>query len=150
MRAGAPHLSGMARTRTIDITPPRSGKSSGDPYRDHISKRAAIDRLDALAKLFDTAFLLPGTNIRFGIESIMRLVPGIGDAAASALSCYLLYEAHRLEVPKSVFARMAANVAIEGVVGAVPFIGDLFDVGFRANRRNVAILREHFQAQGMM
>ena len=140
----------MARTPTIDITPPRSEKGSGDPYRDYYSKRAAVDRLDALARLFDTAFILPGTNIRFGIESIMRLVPGVGDAAASALSCYLLYEAHRLEVPKSVFARMAAYVSIEGVVGAVPFIGDMFDVGFRANRRNVAILREHFEREGWL
>ena len=103
-----------------------------------------------LARLFDTAFILPGTNIRFGIEAVMRLVPGIGDAAASALSCYLLYEAHRLGVPQPVFARMVANVAIEGVVGAIPLLGDLFDVGFRANRRNVAILKEHFEREGLL
>jgi hypothetical protein len=132
--------------RTIDITPPgQRGRFHGD-----VSKRAAVARLDALATLFDTAFALPGTNIRFGIESIMRLVPGIGDAAASALSCWLLYEAHRLDIPKPVFARMIANVAIEGVVGAVPFIGDLFDVGFRANRRNVKILQEHFAREGWL
>ena len=63
-----------------------------------------------LARVFDTAFAIPGTNFRFGIEAVMRLVPGIGDAAASALSCYLLYEAHRLDVPKPVFARLVANV----------------------------------------
>ena len=80
----------------------------------------------------------------------MRLVPGIGDAAASVLSCYLLYEAHRLDIPKPVFARMIANVAIEGIVGAVPILGDLFDVGFRANRRNVQILREHFEREGWL
>ena len=102
---------------------------------DRASRRAALARLDALSRLFDTAFLLPGTNVRFGVEAVMRLVPGIGDAAASALSCWLLYEAHRLDVPKPVFARMVANVAIEGVVGAVPILGDLFDVGFRANRQ---------------
>jgi hypothetical protein len=132
---------------TIEITPPH-----GRAHRAHpdFNKRAAVARLDALAKLFDTAFILPGTNIRFGVEAVMRLVPGIGDAAASALSCYLLYEAHRLEVPRHVFARMVANVAIEGVVGAVPFIGDLFDVGFRANRRNVKILQEHFEREGCL
>ena len=132
---------------TIEITPPH-----GRAHRAHpdFNKRAAVARLDALAKLFDTAFILPGTNIRFGVEAVMRLVPGIGDAAASALSCYLLYEAHRLEVPRHVFARMVANVAIEGVVGAVPFIGDMFDVGFRANRRNVKILREHFEREGWL
>jgi hypothetical protein len=117
---------------------------------DNASRRAALARIDALAKLFDTAFVLPGTQIRFGVEAIMRLVPGIGDAAASALSCYLLYEAHRLGVPSHVFARMAANVAIEGVVGAVPFLGDAFYVGFRANRRNVKILQDYFDREGLI
>jgi hypothetical protein len=132
---------------TIEITPPGSRTHSAP--REH-SKRAAIARLDALARLFDTAFILPGTNIRFGVEAVMRLVPGVGDITASALSCWLLYEAHRLGIPKHVFARMVANVAIEGVVGALPFIGDLFDVGFRANRRNVKILQEHFEREGWL
>jgi len=131
---------------TITIESPREQRS----YQSAPSKRAALDRIDALSKLFDTAFVLPGTNIRFGIEAVMRLVPGIGDAAASALSCYLLYEAHRLEVPSQVFARLVANVALEGVVGAVPLVGDLFDVGFRANRRNVRILKEHFEREGLL
>ena len=112
------------------------------------SRRAALDRLDKLATLFDTAFVLPGTRVRFGIESVMRLVPGVGDAAASALSCYLLYEAHSLGVPSTLFARMVGNVVLEGVVGAVPLLGDAFDVMFRANRRNVALLREHFMRTG--
>ena len=68
------------------------------PYDDPAARRAALDRLDMLATVFDTAFILPGTNVRFGVESLLRLVPGIGDAIASALSCYLLYEAHRLGV----------------------------------------------------
>jgi hypothetical protein len=131
---------------TITIESPSEQRS----YQSASAKRAALDRLDMLARLFDTAFILPGTNIRFGIEAVMRLVPGIGDAAASALSCYLLYGAHRLQVPSHVFARMVANVAIEGVVGAVPLLGDVFDVGFRANRRNVAILKEHFEREGLL
>lgn len=134
----------MAPTITIEAPGTKSSYRSAD------DKRAALDRLDRFAHVFDTAFAIPGTNVRFGIEAVMRLVPGIGDAAASALSCYLLYEAHRLDVPRPVFARLVANVAIEGAVGAIPLIGDVFDVGFRANRRNVAILREHFQAQGMI
>ena len=108
------------------------------------SRRERLDRLDSLSRLLDIAFTVPGTNIRFGTEAIMRLVPGIGDAAASALSCLILYEAHRLGVPRRVMIRMAGNVAIEAAAGAVPVIGDLFDVAFRANRRNVRILREHF------
>jgi hypothetical protein len=117
------------------------------PY-DAASRRAALDRLDMLATVFDTAFILPGTKVRFGVESLLRLVPGIGDAAASMLSCYLLYEAHRLGVPRLLFARMVMNVLLEGTVGVVPVAGDAFDVFFRANRRNVALLREHFAKAG--
>jgi len=136
-RSGFASQSGFAGVYT-----PASG-----PYDTH-SRRAALDRLDVLANVFDTAFLVPGTNIRFGVESLLRLVPGIGDIAASALSCYLLYEAHRLDVPRTLFARMMANVVLEGTIGALPFVGDAFDVMFRANRRNVALLREHFARRG--
>ena len=97
---------------------------------------------------FDTAFILPGTNVRFGVESILRLVPGVGGAIASVLSCYLLYEASRLGVPRLLLMRMAANVALEGMIGVVPVAGDAFDVFFRANRRNVALLRRHFARTG--
>ena len=114
---------------------------------DRASREAALARLDALSRLFDVAFLIPGTNVRFGIEAILRLVPGIGDAAASALSCWLLYEAHRLDVPPRIFARMLVNVVIEGIVGAVPIAGDAFDVAFRANRRNVRLLRAYFDGR---
>ena len=117
------------------------------PY-DAQARRAALDRLDMLATMFDTAFVVPGTNVRFGVELLLRLVPGIGDAAASALSCYLLFEAHKLGVPKLLFARMVINVLLEGSVGAVPVAGDAFDVFFRANRRNVALLRAHFARVG--
>jgi hypothetical protein len=119
----------------------------GAPRYEGSSRRAALDRLDRFATLLDTAFIVPGTNMRFGVESLLRLVPGIGDAAASALSCYLLYEAHRLRVPRLLFVRMLANVLLEGTVGAVPLAGDAFDVFFRANRRNVALLREHFAGE---
>ena len=115
---------------------------------DEATRRAALDRLDMLATVFDTAFILPGTNLRFGVESLLRLLPGVGDAIASTLSCYLLYEAHRLGVPRLLFARMVVNVLLEGTIGIVPFAGDAFDVFFRANRRNVALLREHFARVG--
>ena len=121
--------------------------SGAGPY-DTASRRAALDRLDLLATAFDTAFILPGTKIRFGVESLLRLVPGVGDVAASLLSFYLLYEASRLGVPRLLMARMAANVVLEGAVGAVPFAGDAFDIFFRANRRNVALLRRHFARAG--
>jgi hypothetical protein len=121
---------------------------AGTGRYDAASRRAALDRLDMLATVFDTAFILPGTNVRFGVESLVRLLPGIGDVIASALSCYLLYEARRLGVPRLLFARMLANVVLEGTIGAVPIAGDAFDVFFRANRRNVALLRAHFARAG--
>ena len=107
-------------------------------------RRERLDRLDRLSRVLDIAFAVPGTNFRFGTDGIMRLVPGIGDVAASALSCIILYEAHRLGVPRRVMMRMVGNVAIEAAVGAVPAVGDLVDIAFRANRRNVRILREYF------
>jgi Domain of unknown function (DUF4112) len=136
-----------------EIIPPGAKHGFYDGAFKHASResrRAALKRIDAFSMLFDTAFILPGTNVRFGIEAILRLIPGIGDIAASSLSAYLLYEAHRLQVPPHIFARLVANVAIEGVVGAVPLVGDLFDVGFRANRRNLKILTEHFEKEGLM
>jgi hypothetical protein len=125
----------------------QAASQAARPY-DARSRRAALDRLDRLAVMFDTAFVVPGTNVRFGVESVLRLIPGIGDLMASALSCYLLVEAHRLGVPKILFARMVMNVLLEGTIGAVPIAGDAFDVMFRANRRNVALLREHFARVG--
>jgi hypothetical protein len=130
----------MATTFTSD-------SSSDSIYHDHASREAALVRLDALSRLFDIAFAIPGTNVRFGVEAVLRLVPGVGDVAASALSCYLIYEARRLGVPPRVMVRMLANVAIEGVIGVVPWLGDAFDVAFRANRRNVGLLRDYFDGR---
>jgi hypothetical protein len=112
------------------------------------TRQAAIERIDRLATLFDVAFSIPGTKVRFGVEALLRLVPGIGDAAASALSLYLIYEAYKLDVPVTLLARMLVNVVLEAAVGTVPVAGDAFDVLFRANRRNVTLLRRHFGRGG--
>jgi Domain of unknown function (DUF4112) len=114
------------------------------------SRRAAFDRVDRLSRLLDIAFAIPGTRIRFGVEALLRTIPGIGDIAASALSCWILYEAWRLGVPRPLLVRMITNVLVEGIVGAVPVAGDLFDVAWRANRRNVRLLREHFEREGLL
>jgi hypothetical protein len=124
------------------------GKFAGFDSHTATSRRAAIDRLDKLATLLDTAVLIPGTNIRFGLEALLRIWPGVGDAAASALSLYLLYSAARLGVPRRLIGRMLINVVIEGTVGAIPIAGDAFDVFFRANRRNVSLLRAYFASTG--
>jgi hypothetical protein len=113
-------------------------------------RQASLERLDKLSTLLDIAFLVPGTNIRFGVEAILRSVPGIGDLAASALSCWVLLEAHRLGVPPLLMIRMIGNVVVEGMAGSIPIVGDLFDIGWRANRRNVRLLREYFEREGVL
>ena len=105
------------------------------------SRAERIARIEWLSTLLDTAIVIPGTNIRFGLDALIGLVPGIGDVVSTALSLYIVREARALGAPRLLIARMLANVALDGVVGAVPVAGDLFDVAFRANRRNVALLR---------
>ena len=107
------------------------------------SREQRLARIDALSQLFDTAFVIPGTSIRFGLDALIGLVPGIGDAITTAMSLYIVNEARALGAPLLLIARMLVNVALDGVVGAVPLVGDAFDVAFRANRRNLALLREH-------
>jgi hypothetical protein len=108
-----------------------------------LSRDDRIARIDALAALMDTAFLVPGTNIRFGLDALIGLVPGIGDVVTTLISLYIIKEARALGAPRFLVWRMLANVAVDGVVGAVPLVGDAFDVVWRANRRNMALLRRH-------
>src|SRR5262249_45031467 len=112
------------------------------------SRRQTIERLDRLSRVLDVAFEVPGTNIRFGVEAIIRLVPGIGDLVASSLSSIILYEAHRLGVPRRLMIPRGGKVAMEGLVGGVPLGGDPFHVMSRANRRNMALLREYLVSIG--
>ncbi len=102
-------------------------------------------RLDALARLLDTALVVPGTNIRFGLDALIGLVPGIGDAVTTATSLYIVHQAYQLGAPKHLIVRMLANVALDGFVGAVPVVGDVFDALWRSNRRNMALLRQHLE-----
>jgi hypothetical protein len=114
------------------------------------SRRDRLARLEFLARMLDTAFRIPGTGIRFGVDGVIGLAPGIGDAITTLLACWIVYEAHRLGAPRHLLAKMAGNVAIDGLVGAVPVLGDVFDVLWRANRRNVRLLREHFEREGLI
>jgi len=107
------------------------------------SQADRIARIDALATLLDTAIVMPGTQIRFGLDALIGLIPVIGDAITTAMSLYIVREAHALGAPKLLVARMLANVAVDGVIGAVPLVGDAFDVVWRANRKNMALLLAH-------
>lgn len=93
-----------------------------------------------MARLLDSAFRVPGTNLRVGLDPIIGLIPGVGDLASGAFGAYVLVAAAQAGVSRTVLVRMLANLGIDALVGGVPLLGDLFDAGFKANNRNVALL----------
>ena len=99
-----------------------------------------LARARALTRLLDSAAAIPGTGIRFGLDPLLGLIPGLGDVAGAALAGYLVLVAQRLGAPRAVVLRMLANVAVDTVGGTVPLIGDAFDVAFKSNTRNLALL----------
>jgi hypothetical protein len=101
-----------------------------------------LQRLRQLAWLLDNSIPLPG-GFRIGLDAVIGLVPGIGDAIGALVSVYILNEARLLGAPRSVLMRMSGNVILETLVGAIPFAGDLFDAGFKANARNVTLLERY-------
>ena len=100
-------------------------------------------RLDGIATALDSAFIVPGTGIRFGADALLGLIPGFGDVAGLVLSAYLVLEARRLGAPSDMLSRMVGNIVVDAAIGAVPVLGDAFDVFFKANKRNMALLRTH-------
>ena len=100
-------------------------------------------RLDAVARFLDSAIRVPGTNVRFGADALLNLLPGIGTLTSKGMSAYLIWEARRLGVPTRTLVRMAGNVGLDFVISAVPIVGWVGDVFFRSNLRNMGLLREH-------
>jgi hypothetical protein len=125
----------------------RKRKHTFSTSMDHdsaVARRAAsLQRLEKLAKLLDSALPIPATRFRIGLDGLLGFIPGIGDAAGAAMSAYMIFEAARLGLPVATLLRMAGNVAIETVIGAVPIVGDLFDIGWKANLKNFALVRGH-------
>lgn len=122
---------------------PRAAASAVPQPPRAIDRAREVEQLDRLARLLDSRFGVPGTRFSFGWDSIVGLIPGIGDTLALAPSAYLVWKAHQLGVPRSTLIRMAANTGIDFAVGTVPIVGDVFDAFYKANRRNVALLRRH-------
>jgi hypothetical protein len=120
--------------------------SSANPFGE-LTREQRIARLELLAKLLDVAFVVPGTKIRYGIDGLIGLIPVVGDIITTAISLWLVREARALGVPWHITARMLGNVAVDGVVGLVPLAGDAFDVMFRANIRNMRLLRRWMEKQ---
>ena len=107
--------------------------------------QAQLVELARLADFLDTRYRIPGTRLRFGIDAILGLVPGIGDSLAALPALYLIWRARQLGVPRGLLLRMIANVGLDTVFGSVPVAGNVFDLFFKASRRNVALLRRHLE-----
>ncbi|MDB6154759.1 MAG: conserved rane protein of unknown function [Chthoniobacteraceae bacterium] len=102
------------------------------------------DPLIALvARLMDSVFTLPGTKIRFGLDPLIGLIPGVGDTASAVVSMLLIFQSARYGMPRIVLARMALNVLLNTIFGSVPVIGDFFSLWFKSNNMNYALLRKH-------
>jgi hypothetical protein len=105
-----------------------------------------LDRLRTLTRLLDDLVRIPGTRLRFGLDPLLGLVPGGGDAVGAVVSAYALLVAVRVGAPAAVLLRMCGNIVLDTVAGTVPILGDLFDFGWKANRRNLTLLeRYHFE-----
>ena len=127
------------------MTPPAPARAT--PAR----TAAASDplaRARTIARLLDAAVKVPGTSVRFGADAILGLIPGLGDVAGAALAGYLVLLAQRLGAPRTVVMRMLANVAVDTLGGTIPLIGDLFDVAYKSNSRNVALLERALAGSG--
>lgn len=128
----------MTTIRQAEVLPPGT-----EPLQyDHDE---AIARIDRIAKLMDSEFKVPGVPLRFGLDTIVGLVPGVGDAVTGAVSLYLVNEARKAGAPKHLVARMIANAAIDTAVGAIPVAGDVFDFAFKSNRKNARLLKRHLE-----
>ena len=110
---------------------------------DAASAMARLKRLKTIAWAVDGVFRIPGTKFRFGLNSVIGATPAAGDVVLAGISLYIVNEARKLGLPKEKIARMLANIGVEAVAGAVPLIGTLFDMGFKANLRNIAIIEDH-------
>jgi hypothetical protein len=110
----------------------------------------SVARISLLAKVLDSAIQIPGTNRTIGIDPLIGLIPVVGDAISAALSSYIIWEAHQLGLPRWKIARMIGNTAVDTAVGAVPLLGDLFDVAFKSNRRNLRIVLDHLERSGRL
>ena len=108
---------------------------------------ARLKRVRLLSRLLDEQFRIPGTTYRVGLDGLLGLIPGVGDAAGALLSTYILYEAMRLGASSTVLLRMVANIGIDTVGGAIPVVGDIFDIAWKANKKNAALLHAYLASQ---
>ena len=109
-----------------------------------------VKRLRLFAQLLDEALPIPGTNYRIGLDGLIGLIPVVGDLITAALALHIITESASLGVPKTILLKMAFNVGVDLLGGAVPLAGDAFDVLWKANKKNLALLEEHLRAEGLL
>ncbi|KQR69482.1 hypothetical protein ASG25_13180 [Rhizobium sp. Leaf384] len=112
---------------------------------DRAERLRRLRRLAKLARIMDTAVGIPGTRFRFGADSLLGLVPIVGDASGAIIGLAIVNEARRLGVPKRKMAQMLYNLGLDATLGAVPLVGDVFDVYFKAHKRNIQLIMDHFE-----
>ncbi|KFB08623.1 DUF4112 domain-containing protein [Nitratireductor basaltis] len=106
-----------------------------------------LAELDRLATLLDSRWGLKGTPFTFGIDGVASLLPVIGDGATGLISAYIIYRAAKMGAPQNVLVKMAGNAGLDFVIGSIPVAGTVFDVFFKANKRNIRLLRAHLERQ---
>lgn len=112
------------------------------PYRDY---ETTVESVEALARLMDSQFKVPGIPVNLGLDTIIGLIPGIGDTVGLGVAGYIVVRGAQMGVPKHKLSKMGFNIGVDWLIGTIPIIGDLFDVGWKANNRNAEIIREHFE-----
>jgi hypothetical protein len=112
-----------------------------------LQDEARLKRIRLLSRLLDEQFRIPGTMYRVGLDGLLGLIPGVGEAAGALLSAYIVYEAIRLGAPSTVLLRMIANIGIDTVGGAIPVVGDIFDMAWKTNKKNAALLHAYLASQ---
>jgi hypothetical protein len=127
------------------ITPATDLRGLGSDEQHRVLKR-----LERISRLFDEAIGIPGTPFRLGWDAILGLIPVVGDGATTLVSAYYMWEAQRMGARKRTLGKMLVNVGIDFVVGTIPLVGDLADVAWRANRKNMQVLIRELQRQGKL
>lgn len=125
----------------------KSSEYLGDPVVLTPEEEERLKKLEVLSDWMDSRFVIPGTKLRFGLDAILGLVPGIGDTITTLISAYLIKEAHMMNAPFKVKAKMAINIGLDWLSGLLPVVGDLFDVGFKANNENIKILKKYLEGR---
>lgn len=104
-----------------------------------------VSKLRRISRVLDNAIAIPGTNIRFGLDPILGLLPGGGDTITGGISAYIVVEAARMGVPREVLGKMVGNILLDSFAGTIPVLGDLFDVGWKSNIKNIELLEKHLE-----